>query len=450
MNGCNFSGFFVSMQVCRQAATTLCLALATAFSPAPATAQQPTTTTQVADTQDTSTDFLSDDGWRSLSREQRHERSRRAMIARYIPDGSAPKVEDLDRYVEKFGAFTVYDPRYYLYKVTASHVPGTTGSVVLSGESYPHHYGAGVQDALESLGFNVTENKVTALPNLAAGQAPYGISTTSAATLRREPRARAEQLNSIALGGWIRVLRSANDTDLSAGTTSFRRGPGADKLENDIPGDWVLAQTMEGYLGFARKADFEMREDYQLPDGILTLPLAASDAATTLPAGVFVYGDPQAGWRLFSGEKLPATARVSDLRSNFTAEQIEALMKPFMETRYVWGGVTDEGIDCSGFSQFFMRTAGVMIPRDAVQQATGGHIVAWGQDVLKKAKPGDLIFFATDSGRINHVAVSLGNERIIHSAGKGVHLTRLDEPKDSDSDEAYGGRVLFARRMAAR
>ncbi len=73
-----------------------------------------------------------------------------------------------------------------------------------------------------------------------------------------------------------------------------------------------------------------------------------------------------------------------------------------------------------------------------------------GEDVLEKAEPGDLIFFANDTGRISHVAISLGDGRIIHSAGKGVHLKRLDEPRDPDSEDTYGGRVLFARRMAAR
>lgn len=409
-----------------------------------------TTTMQVADEQDTSTDFLSDDGWRALSREQRRERARRAMIARYVPDGSQPSVDQLDRYVEKFGTITVYDPRHYLYEVRAEHVAGTTGSVRLMGEVYPHHYRHGVQDALESLGFNVVENQIAALPALDAGVKPYAVSTTTVATLRREPRRRSEQVNSVPMGGFIRVLRTAAAEDVTTGSSSSRRAPGGDQLSADEPGDWILAQTSEGYLGFARKADFEMRDDYQLPDGVLKLPLVVKNVTTTVPAGTFVYGSPEAGWHLFDNTALPGEAQVADVRPQFTPEQIQELMEPFMGTRYVWGGVTDEGIDCSGFSQFFMRASGVMLPRDAVQQATTGLIVAWGEDVMEKALPGDLIFFANNSGRISHVAISLGGPRIIHSAGKGVHLARLDEPKDDDADETYGGRVLFARRVAAK
>jgi cell wall-associated NlpC family hydrolase len=270
------------------------------------------------------------------------------------------------------------------------------------------------------------------------------------ATLRREPRRRAEQVNSVPMGGHIRVLRTATDADVTASSSSSRRAPNAENLAPDSPTDWVLAQTMEGYLGFARKADFDMTDYYRMPDGILKFPVVVEDMDTSVPAGTFVYNNLDGAWQLFNKKPLPADADVADVRPEFTAEQIEELMEPMMGTPYVWGGVTNEGIDCSGFSQFFMRASGVMIPRDAVQQANTGLIVAWGDDVMEKALPGDLIFFATDSGRINHVAVSLGGPRIIHSAGRGVHLFRLDEPRRADDEDLYGERVIFARRVAVR
>ncbi len=409
-----------------------------------------TTSTVAADPRDTSTDFLSDDDWRALPREERRARSRRSMIARFEPDGSSPTLERLPAYVAKFAELNVYDPRHYLYKVTASPVAGTTGSVILEGEVYPRNYKHGIEETLTELGFNIVENNIEALPAETLDTKPYGISTTNAATLRREPRARAEQVNSVAMGGLIRVLRTGTDADVSTASSSSRRAPNAEALQTDKPSDWVLAQTMEGYLGFARKSDFELVDDYTLPDGILKFPVTIDNEGTSFPAGVFVYVDGTNGWQLYGGKKLPASARVTDLRPDYTAEEIEELMKPFMGTKYVWGGVTNEGIDCSGFSQFFMRTSGVMIPRDAVQQATTGFIVAWGEDVLKKALPGDLVFFANDGGRISHVAISLGGPRIIHSSGRDVHLQRLDESRGEDSDETYGGRVLFARRVLAR
>lgn len=408
-----------------------------------------TPTTTPGSTLTTPTEELTDNDWQTMSDNDRRQRWRRRTIASYLPDGAKPLLADVQEYTDKFGERIVYDPRYYLYKVTATPVPDTTGSVVLSGEVYPANYREGVADLLDTLGFNIEENNIVTLPELSE-LSPYALSTTSAATVRKEPRRNSEQLNSVARGGWARVLRPAAEADITTRRTGYsRHAPGAEKLPEDSAGDWMMVQTMEGYIGFARKSDFELRGEYRLPDGMVTLPTTLADSGTTLPAGIFVYGDPQDGWNLFHGEKLAANAPVTDLRPAFSADNIIKLMKPFMNTSYVWGGVTDEGIDCSGFSQFFMRTAGAQIPRDAVQQATSGLIVAWGRDVLDHAQPGDLIFFARDNGRISHVAISLGGSKIIHSAGPGVHFSDLNDPK-SHSDEAYADSILFARRIATR
>lgn len=382
-------------------------------------------------------------------RGERRQRWRQSVINRYVASGGKAELEDVQRYADIFGETTVYDPRYYHYKVKAEGVDGTTNSVRLSGEVYPQHYGHGVADVMEILGFEVVENSITALPDL-QGLSPYGVSTTGVATLRGEPRRNAEQVNSVALGGWVRVLREGRDADISSRETGFaRHAPGHDRLPEESPADWIFVQTMEGYLGFARKADFDFQDDYRLPDGMITLPVKLEDGGTTVPAGAFVYGGAEDGWKLFDGKKIPAEAAVVDLRPKFSAEEIQKLMEPFMDTPYVWGGVTDDGIDCSGFSQFFMRSTGSFIPRDSVQQATSGLLVAWGQDVLEKAEPGDLIFFARENGRISHVAISLGGSRIIHSAGRGVHIADLRDPK-TNTDEAYGDGVLFARRVISR
>lgn len=408
------------------------------------------TSSKRANTLTTPTEELTDNDWQTMSDNDRRQRWRRRTIETYLPDGGKPDLADVQNYTDKFGERIVYDPRYYLYKVTATPVPGTTGSVILSGEVYPANYREGIADLLDTLGFNIKENNIVSLPELPTDLAAYALSTTTAATVRKEPRRNSEQLNSVARGGWARVLRPAVESDISSRRTGYsRHAPGADKLPPDSASDWLMVQTMEGYIGFARKSDLELRSNYRLPDGMVTLPTTLADNGTTLPAGIYVYGDPKEGWHLFHGEKLAANAPVTDLRPAFSADDITKLMKPFMNTSYVWGGVTDDGIDCSGFSQFFMRTAGAHIPRDAVQQATNGLIVAWGRDVLDQARPGDLIFFARDNGRISHVAISLGGSKIIHSAGPGVHFSDLNDPK-SHSDEAYADSILFARRVATR
>jgi len=79
---------------------------------------------------------------------------------------------------------------------------------------------------------------------------------------------------------------------------------------------------------------------------------------------------------------------------------------------YLWGGVSANGIDCSGLAQLVHSLAGIRLRRDADMQ------YADGRPVDPPFRPGELVFFGEqgDLRVITHVAVSLGGWQIIHSS----------------------------------
>jgi gamma-D-glutamyl-L-lysine dipeptidyl-peptidase len=93
--------------------------------------------------------------------------------------------------------------------------------------------------------------------------------------------------------------------------------------------------------------------------------------------------------------------------------------RAYLGTPYLWGGMSEHGIDCSGLVHMAWRRLGRLIPRDASQQAGAAASV-------EKPRPGDLAVYGADE--ITHIAFWLGGGRILHAAG-GRGVVEEDEPE---------------------
>jgi hypothetical protein len=83
----------------------------------------------------------------------------------------------------------------------------------------------------------------------------------------------------------------------------------------------------------------------------------------------------------------------------------------YLGSPYLWGGMTERGIDCSGLVHMSFRALGRLVPRDADQQEEAGSPIE-----ESDLRPGDLITYGdADKSAATHVAFWVGDGRILHS-----------------------------------
>lgn len=121
----------------------------------------------------------------------------------------------------------------------------------------------------------------------------------------------------------------------------------------------------------------------------------------------------------------------------FSAKTLIAEAHKVIGTPYRAGGTTPKGFDCSGFVSYAYKKVGVSLPRSSEAMYKKGKPVS-----PKQLAPGDLLFFKTSKHKgISHVAIYIGNGRMIHAtSSKGVKV-------DSIYQSYWKQRFVGAKRL---
>ena len=121
-----------------------------------------------------------------------------------------------------------------------------------------------------------------------------------------------------------------------------------------------------------------------------------------------------------------------------------AVAERFIETPYLWGGRTSEGIDCSGLVQTALTAGGIVSPRDSdMQEAMLGEPVAIDDPSAPLAR-GDLVFWK------GHVGIMRDPVSLLHA--NGWHMKAVSEPLTEACARILangGGKVTSVRRLGA-
>ncbi len=104
--------------------------------------------------------------------------------------------------------------------------------------------------------------------------------------------------------------------------------------------------------------------------------------------------------------------------------------------KYKYGGTTEKGFDCSGFTGYVFAELGLKLPRTSRDQAKVGTKID-----KKDLRKGDLVFFNTNGKSISHVGIYLGDGKMAHSSSKyGTKIANFN-------DKYYVNRYVTARRV---
>lgn len=311
-----------------------------------------------------------------------------------------------------------------------------------------------LKSAFTSAGMNVMI-KTNLLPAAELGSKIYGVVRLSVSNNRKDPWNAAEMMTQMLLGTPVHILKKEKGYSLV-------RSP--DQYISWVDNEAIATMDVAEFENWTRATKLIYTADYGFS---YSAPDVKSLRVSDLVKGdiIKVLGKEKGFYKIVYPDQRIAYIAMKDAenykqwaaRPNPNADQILNTAKTLMGVPYLWGGTSVKGVDCSGFTKTSYFLNGIILPRDASQQALVGQSVdIYEADTvnlaksLKNLQPGDLLFFAASKGkmakpRVTHTAIYMGKGMFIQSAG----MVRINSMNPAAADYAdYQTRTLVsARRM---
>ena len=276
------------------------------------------------------------------------------------------------------------------------------------------------------------------LPDPSLGDKTWALAKLSVSNLRALPKDASELVSQVLMGMPLKVL--------------------------DYVDKWYLVQTPEYYVGWMDTGGLQTltqkelegwkKSERYLFNSISGFAYDAPDkkgvVVTDLVLGDFFETEPS--------KKGFLKIKTPDGRSGFVRKadcisfedwinllpKVQPILsdaKQMMGSPYLWGGASSKATDCSGFVKLVYYMQGVILARDASQQARYGEPIDF--SVRNNLQPGDLLFFGSSAERITHEGIYMGNGNFIHSSG----MVRINSIDPNDPKYVKSRKIVAARRI---
>ena len=174
--------------------------------------------------------------------------------------------------------------------------------------------------------------------------------------------------------------------------------------------NWIKIKTsFDNYIGYIKNAQYveKFKPNYKVSNlkaKIFKKPNSSSKNWLTLGSKLSVIDENKNYIKI---EKNKWIKKKDIKKINHKEKDFIKIFKKFLNVKYVWGGKTYKGIDCSALLQIFFNYNNLFYPRDTKDLINYSK----GSSMKRKFKKGDIIFWK------GHVAMCLNSKRLIHAYG---------------------------------